>query len=318
MRLVDLLFLLVIFWSAWSGWRNGLIVTAIGLISWAGSLAAGFCFYPYLVHPLTKLAPELGIWTLPVAFLATLLLARLLLSLIFRRLISILPPEAHTNWLNKLLGILPGLVNGVVAAAVIALLLMALPLSDKLTEELRRSQLTDQLTMPVEWVEERLSPVFEQPVERTIARMSIEPHSEESVRLPYTTHRLTERPDLEREMLMLINKERVSRGIGALAPDPALRAVALAHSADMFERGYFSHDTPEGKDPFDRMRAAGIVFAAAGENLALAQTLSIAHTGLMHSPGHRANILNKSYHRVGIGIVEGGVHGLMVSQEFRN
>jgi uncharacterized protein YkwD len=318
MRPVDLLFLLVILWSAWSGWRNGLIVTAIGLITWVGSLAAGFCLYPYLVHPLTKLAPELGIWTLPVAFLLTLLSARLLLWFFFSRLLDVLPPEAHTNWLNKLLGIVPGLINGVLAAAVIALLLMALPLSEKLTEELRRSELADQLTMPAEWVEERLSPVFEQPVERTIARMSIEPHSEESIRLPYTTHRLTERPDLEQEMLILINRERVQRGFRPLAPDTALRAVARAHSIDMFERGYFSHDTPEGRDPFDRMRAAGVVFSAAGENLALAQTLSIAHTGLMHSPGHRANILNVSFHRVGIGVIEGGVHGLMISQEFRN
>jgi uncharacterized protein YkwD len=66
------------------------------------------------------------------------------------------------------------------------------------------------------------------------------------------------------------------------------------------------------------MRAAHIAFLTAGENLALAQTLAIAHTGLMHSPGHRANILNPAYHRVGIGIIEGGVHGLMISQEFRN
>jgi uncharacterized protein YkwD len=293
-------------------------VAAIGLIMWAGSLAAGFCLYPYLVRPLTRLMPALGVWTLPVAFLLTLVLARLLLWLFFSRLLDLLPPEAHSNLLNKLLGIVPGLINGVVAAAVIALLFMALPLSEKLTEQLRRSQMADQLTMPAEWVEERLSPVFEQPVERTIGRMSIEPHSEETVRLPYTTHRLEVRPDLEQEMLMLVNNERARRGLGPLSPDTALRAVARAHAADMFERGYFSHYTPEGRDPFERMHAAGISWMAAGENLALAQTLSIAHTGLMHSPGHRANILNKSFHRVGIGIIEGGVHGLMISQEFRN
>jgi uncharacterized protein YkwD len=318
MQGVDLLFLVVILFSAWSGWRSGFVVTAIGLIMWVGSLAAGFCLYPYLVRPLTRLAPGLGVWTLPVAFLLTLLLARLVLWLFFSRLLDLLPPEAHANWLNKLLGIVPGLINGVVAAAVIALLFMALPLSDRLTEQLRRSQLADRLTMPAEWVEERLSPVFERPVERTIARMSIEPHSEESVKLPYTTHRLEVRPDLEQEMLMLVNRERTRRGLGPLAPDTALRTVARAHSADMFERGYFSHNTPEGRDPFERMQAAGISFMAAGENLALAQTLSIAHIGLMHSPGHRANILNRSFHRVGIGIIEGGVHGLMISQEFRN
>ena len=104
----------------------------------------------------------------------------------------------------------------------------------------------------------------------------------------------------------------------ALKADPALTAVARQHSKDMFARGYFSHITPGGKDPFDRMREAGITFIAAGENLALAQTLTIAHNGLMNSPGHRANILSPQYGRVGIGIMDGGIYGLMISQEFRN
>jgi uncharacterized protein YkwD len=100
--------------------------------------------------------------------------------------------------------------------------------------------------------------------------------------------------------------------------DPQLTAVARNHSEDMLARGYFSHYTPEGKDPFDRMRAAGVKFSVAGENLALAQTLPIAHTGLMNSPGHRENILRANFGRLGIGIIDGGVHGLMISQEFRN
>ena len=97
-----------------------------------------------------------------------------------------------------------------------------------------------------------------------------------------------------------------------------MQKVALAHSADMFQRGYFAHYTPEGKDPFDRMRDAHIRFYLAGENLALAQTLSIAHQGLMNSPGHRENILRPGFGRLGIGILDGGFYGLMISQEFRN
>jgi uncharacterized protein YkwD len=46
--------------------------------------------------------------------------------------------------------------------------------------------------------------------------------------------------------------------------------------------------------------------------------VQIAHTGLMKSPGHRANILRPEFGRVGICIMEGGVHGLMVTQDFRN
>ena len=86
----------------------------------------------------------------------------------------------------------------------------------------------------------------------------------------------------------------------------------------MFARGYFSHYTPERKDPFDRMRASDVKFLTAGENLAFGKTLSVCHQGLMNSPGHRANILHDSFGRVGIGILDGGVYGLMISQEFRN
>ena len=78
------------------------------------------------------------------------------------------------------------------------------------------------------------------------------------------------------------------------------------------------HDSPDGKSPFDRMRDAKIEFSKAGENLALAQTLEIAHINLMNSPGHRANILHPAFGRLGIGIVDGGFYGLMISQEFRN
>ncbi len=66
------------------------------------------------------------------------------------------------------------------------------------------------------------------------------------------------------------------------------------------------------------MHDADVRFLTAGENLALAPTLTVAHNGLMNSPGHRANILRPQFGRVGIGIMDGGLRGLMVSQEFRN
>jgi uncharacterized protein YkwD len=66
------------------------------------------------------------------------------------------------------------------------------------------------------------------------------------------------------------------------------------------------------------MRRSRLRFLAAGENLALARTLPMAHQGLMNSPGHRANILRASFGRVGIGIADGGRYGLMVTQNFRN
>jgi uncharacterized protein YkwD len=66
------------------------------------------------------------------------------------------------------------------------------------------------------------------------------------------------------------------------------------------------------------MRQANVRFATAGENLALAPTIPVAHNGLMNSPGHRANILRREFGRVGIGVMDAGMRGLMISQEFRN
>jgi uncharacterized protein YkwD len=84
----------------------------------------------------------------------------------------------------------------------------------------------------------------------------------------------------------------------------------------MFQQGYFAHVDPDGTTPFDRMKRGGVTFRAAGENLALAPTVDVAHEGLMNSPGHRANILNPSFHRIGIGVADGGMHGKMFTQNF--
>lgn len=139
---------------------------------------------------------------------------------------------------------------------------------------------------------------------------------------PVAAEELTVDPEAETRVLELLNEARVAEGLEPLVADEPLRGVGRAHAQDMYVRGYFAHDTPECateapgcSDPFDRIRAEGISYAVAGENLALAPTPETAHRGLMDSPGHRANILNRDYTRVGIGVVA-GPFGLMVTQEF--
>ena len=64
------------------------------------------------------------------------------------------------------------------------------------------------------------------------------------------------------------------------------------------------------------MLKAGVEFFIVGENLAFAPTLEIAHDGLMQSPGHRKNILEEEFERVGIGVIDGGSYGRMFVQVF--
>ncbi|HEY1870700.1 MAG TPA: CvpA family protein [Chitinophagaceae bacterium] len=317
MNWVDIVLVLVVLLSVLGGWNRGFILSTLDLVNWIGSLLLGFLFYPYLANFLQNILPSLGAWLLPVAFLITIILARVLIGIVTSR-IAWASGRANNSAVNKFLGIIPGFITGIIYATIIAALLLALPLWKEVTDNTRNSRIADRLSTEVDWVNEKLSPVFDKAIKQTINNLTIHPDSNETVKLPFKDEHPEVRADLEAKMLQLLNQERVQRGLSPLQADPELTEVAREHSKDMFARGYFAHFTPEGKSPFDRMDAAHIQYSTAGENLALAHSLSIAHNGLMNSPGHRANILNPSFGRVGIGILDGGFYGLMVSQEFRN
>jgi uncharacterized protein YkwD len=121
---------------------------------------------------------------------------------------------------------------------------------------------------------------------------------------------------MEKDMLKLVNEERVSRGFRELVMDDGIREVARKHGVDMFRNGYFSHVNLEGKGPSDRMKEGGIKFSLSGENLALSKDLESAHKGLMNSPGHKKNILFPFFHRAGIGVIDGGPYGIIFVQNF--
>ena len=318
MNWIDLVLLVIVVLAMWAGWQKGFILGVVDLIVWIGSLLAGFFCYKFFGDFFQQTFPSLGVWTLPLAFILTIILARILLAVIFNRFLSATSREAHEHGVNHALGLVPGFVNGLLYATIAAALLLALPLSNTISAQTRSSQLAARLASGVEWLDQKLSPIFDDATKQTLNSLTVEPKSDETVELNFTVANPTPRPDLEARMLELVNKERTKRGLQPVKADPEMTAVARAHSRDMFVRGYFSHYTPEAKDPFDRMRAANVKFVAAGENLALGQTLTICHQGLMNSPGHRANILRPNYGRLGIGVLDGGIRGLMISQEFRN
>ncbi|MGY1763135.1 CAP domain-containing protein [Geodermatophilus sp. SYSU D00779] len=112
-------------------------------------------------------------------------------------------------------------------------------------------------------------------------------------------------PTAEAAVLALVNEARVDAGCGALTADPALAAVARAHSADMRDRDYFSHTSPEGLSPFDRAEQAGVDYSRA-ENIAFGQADAAAvMEAWLESPGHRANILDCELTKLGVGVAEG-------------
>ncbi|ACV64239.1 SCP-like extracellular [Desulfofarcimen acetoxidans DSM 771] len=120
----------------------------------------------------------------------------------------------------------------------------------------------------------------------------------------------------EQQMLSLVNQERAKAGLKALQADMNIVKVARLKAKDMINLNYFDHNSPTYGSPFDMMKQFGISYGYAGENLAGASTVQSAHTNLMNSSGHRANILGANYNKVGIGIVDGGKYGKMFVQMF--
>jgi len=317
MNYVDIFLVLVVAVAIWNGWRKGFMLGVLDLAILGSSVIAAFLFYPYLAVRLEKWIPSLGVWTMPASFIIVLVIVRMIAAAIVSAILRGVSKEAHDHGANRFLGMAPGFVNGLINAVIFTALLFALPLWDGLASETRQSRLANRLSGPAEWIESQISPVFDEAIQKTMNKMTVEPGSKESASLPFTVAAPEVRPDLEAEMLQLVNQERVKEGLHPVKADPELAEVARAHSRDMFAKGYFAHLNLEGKTPFDRIREAGVSYKAAGENLALAPTLAIAHNGLMNSPGHRANILRKDFGRLGIGVVDGGRYGLMITQKFR-
>jgi len=108
---------------------------------------------------------------------------------------------------------------------------------------------------------------------------------------------------LEQDIINLVNQERTKQGIPKLTEDWQLSRVARIKSQDMIDNNYFSHTSPIYGSPFQMLNSFGIRYTAAGENIAYGQkTAQQVMNTWMASSGHRANILNRNYNKIGVGV----------------
>ena len=111
----------------------------------------------------------------------------------------------------------------------------------------------------------------------------------------------------EQEVVRLVNAERAKYGLSPLTANWELSRVARYKSQDMVDNRYFSHNSPTYGSPSQMIRAFGLSFRTAGENIAYGYaTPAAVVSGWMNSSGHRANILSGSYTQIGVGYVAQG------------
>ena len=320
---IDILILVVLIFYSIQGYLLGFLLALIDFISFALSFVLGIFLYGFVANLLVKFFSIPQGFANAIGFFIVAVLFEILFSLLIKFFISGLPilhlDEKKNQLLktgNKILGVVPGFFSGLLLCAFISSLIITLPFSLFLKHSVSNSKIGGVLVANTQGFAKDWQMVFGGAVNDTLSFLTVEPKSNELVSLNFKTDKISVDSASEQNMFTDVNKERTSRGISALEVSVNLTKIAESHCSDMFKRGYFSHYTPEGLSPFDRMTEADIMFTYAGENLALAPSVDLTMKGLMQSPGHKANILSTNFHRIGVGVIDGGIYGEMFCQEF--
>jgi uncharacterized protein YkwD len=122
----------------------------------------------------------------------------------------------------------------------------------------------------------------------------------------------------EQKILELMNQKRVEAGLQPLTSDNKLVEVARYKSNDMIQNNFFSHTNPDGTKWTNWLHTLGYEYTLSGENIAYNTSDAVElFNQWWNSPGHRANMMNSAYNKVGIGVIYGNGK-YMGSQEFSN
>lgn len=318
MNWVDVCVVVTLLLFVFQGFGRGFVSEFLDFISFLLAFLLSLRFYNYpqqlyqstlhIPHSFASILGFITVWFLIEAILVSFMHFHIKKS-------NILPSlEKHLN----AVAFIPAFLRGLVFVAVILLLVATFPIQPKIKLAVQRSVIGSKILAHAIRYETPLKNVFGGLNQDTLSFLTIKPKSDQVVNLGFKTEGFKVAQNLELQMIDLVNEERTNRGFSSLTLDLKLTEVGRMHSQDMFERGYFSHYSPEGDTVSQRVEKFNISYLSLGENLAYAPNLELAHKGLMNSEGHRANILSQDFYKIGIGIMDGGVYGLMVTQVFSN
>ena len=308
--------------AVWNGYRSGFISTAYGLATWVVSFAAAVVFQ----SPASQLVQYLGLSPAaahPIAFVLTLVVIETLFSIAGYFAVKPIVQHVHgishwTETTDKVLGVFPSVARSLFVAGIVLSALVVSPLSPDLKAAVEQSRISRALIERVSEIQPQLARLSGQVGDNVplfVTKLG-EDQSESLANVLPDKLSLAPDPSAEAQMFALVNEERTNAGLKPLVWDDRLLPVARQHSQEMFQLKYFSHQSPVTGSPFDRLKAANITYKLAGENLAYAQSVTVAHRGLMDSPEHRANILRPDFTRMAIGVIYAGAYGRMFTQMF--
>ncbi len=320
MNVVDVLILAALLLATVEGWRAGFIATVYGLATWLFGLAVAIFAHPPLAAVIASVASWPPAVARSLAFILILLAVEGVFALAGRFTLAPLlrAVRAHhvMGVVDRLAGVVPSVARMVVIIAVSLAALVVFPIAPGVRQAIDGSRFGSALVLEVAALQPRLEQLIGGGDDEGLLLVTkLSADQQQRLQLPGDLS-LAPDPEAERQLFDLVNRERGSRGLKPLQQDPRLVPVARAHAEEMFRLKYFGHVSPNTGTPFDRLSKAGILYQRAGENLAYAQSVAVAHTGLMESAAHRENILRPEFTNLGVGVVSAGLYGRMFVQLF--
>lgn len=322
LNLVDIF--IIVFLAGWAvhGHRRGFLIILFDFLVFLTSIYLAAKTYPYASTFLNNAFSLPRSYANLVSFIVLFGIFHFILGIIFvrylyGRIIGFLM-DIHLSLTDKILGTLLALIGGAIWLSIILGIFTWFPISVLAKDQVTHSRIGAPIVKKASKIEPQVEKIAGQAIDDTIGFATPQPKdSNWRPNIPSGTRPKYDPAD-ELYMLKLVNKERGMRGLKSLVFDARLRDVARSHSMDMVKNNYFNHDSPTAGSPIDRLNSAGIIYFTAGENIAYAQDIDLAHDNLMASKEHRENILSPYYGRIGIGIVNAGPFGYMITQDFIN
>lgn len=313
---IDLIIIAIIVYFIFGSFRHNFWHILTDFMSFLGSLVLSFKFYRLIAEFLkinfslaTSVSNALG-------FLFAAVIFESLLSFLLNLFVRVIPKKIRDFKYLKFFSVIPALGEGLILVAFLLTLVISLPIKPQVKADITNSSIGGYVLEKSSNVEGYINEVFGGVISDSLTYFTVKPDSKDSVTLEVSKFDLVVDEKAESEMFWKVNEERRKLGLPELKWRPELVPVARDHARDMWERKYFSHYSPDGDDVGDRLHKNKVKYFLAGENLALAPTVSTAHTGLMNSQGHRENILHPDFKQIGIGVIDNGYYGKMFVQVF--
>lgn len=314
---VDLVILAVVLYHVRDGWERGFTYLLANLSSFLISLWLAVRFHAVVGNFFVEKFGISASWTNVLGYVGVAIISQVVIEELLLLGLSKLPDKYHRSKVNHAAGAVLSVLNACVLVSFFLLLTLALPLRGTVKDDIRKSVIGRSLVILSERYGGSVKSSLEDAAREAVRFLTVKPGSKERIPIEVpTTAAFRVDAASEAQMVALVNAEREKRGLNTLTVDPTLTKVGREKSMDMFERRYFSHYDPDGNNAADRMNQAGASYTVVGENLAYAPDVTSAHEGLMNSEGHRANILESRYGRIGIGVIDGGIYGKMFTQIF--